>query len=161
MPKTRLPERGILTTRDTIKGSLSRAEPSDFEPPRTSRPDLAEAVNLTYKKRLQRRLRMADLALEKYERKLEQFHKTGNPNHTLTPEEERLFLAHQDSVRKLEATLAQLEHKDKTQETTDLDTALMLYDAGDSFEEVCQQMSYNPNLPKLLREALDERERKK
>jgi hypothetical protein len=157
MPKTQVPNRRVVTAADVAQSGFDNAE--DFEPP-TPRPDTTQIRNLSYKERLERRLRMADLALQMYEVKLEKFAQTKNPNDALSPEEQRLFLAHQDSVRKLEATLAQLERGDKEEEASDLSTALLLYDAGDSFDDVCQQFHFNPNLPKLLREALDERARR-
>jgi hypothetical protein len=130
----------------------------DFAKP-PPRPDTNELRNLSYKERLRRRLKMADMALEKYEVKLEKFHASQNPNDALTSEEERIFLLHQDSVRKLEATLAQLERQSTEEDQTDLDTALALYDTGITIEFVAEQMSYNPGIEKLLREAITARKK--
>lgn len=107
---------------------------------------------LSYKERLQRRLEMADMALLKYEERLE----AGG---YLEPEEERLFLAHQDSIRKLEATLAQLEAKDHSGDTkSDQQLAVDLIDAGWSFDDACRAFQHNPNIRQLVQEILNERE---
>jgi hypothetical protein len=95
---------------------------------------------------------MADMALLKYEERLE----AGG---YLEPEEERLFLAHQDSIRKLEATLAQLEAKDHAGDTkSDQQLAVDLIDAGWNFDDACRAFQHNPNIRQLVQELLNERE---
>jgi hypothetical protein len=107
---------------------------------------------LTYKERLQRRLEMADLALEKYEKRL------CEGKH-LEPEEERLFLAHQDSIRKLEATLMALEQKDLGKEhKTDAEYVVDLVDSGWALEDACRMFKHNTKILAEAEEALRERE---
>jgi hypothetical protein len=147
VPITR-PGRRIITAEDVVKEQVEAFE-TPTTPPQT-KVDVEAVRNLTYSDRLKRRLRMADMALEKYEKKLER-------GLNLEPEEERLFLAHQDSVRKLETTLMQLEHKDERAETkTDLELAVDLYMTGWSYQDIIRLFKHNQELPKQLEKAIEE-----
>jgi predicted ribosome quality control (RQC) complex YloA/Tae2 family protein len=132
------------------KEPLPTIQKSDFEAPATVVPE--RTIKLTYKERLERRLRMADMALDKYERRLE----SGRTEDELTLEEERLFLAHVDSVRKLETTLASLEAKDNAvEEKSNLDLALDMIERGMALADVLRVFGNNPILTSELQEALD------
>lgn len=147
-----IPGRRVVVASQILKDTTDAIEAEDLERPEpATRPSVGERRRLTYKERLERRLEMADLALEKYEKKFsEGVH--------LEPEEERLFLAHQDSIRKLETTLFQLEAKDSGGDNkTEVELALDLMDAGWTFDDACRAFQHNPQLPSKLREALDER----
>jgi len=148
-----VPGRRVVVAEQILKDTAAAVAAKDFDRPEpATRPSVGERRRLSYKERLERRLEMADMALEKYEVRL------GNGEH-LEPEEERLFLAHQDSIRKLESTLFQLEAKDKGGDNkTEVELALDLIDAGWTFDDACRAFQHNPNIATKLREALDERE---
>lgn len=147
-----VPGRRVVVASEILKDTVKAVSKPDFDKPEpATRPAVGERRRLSYKERLERRLEMADMALEKYERRL------ADGDH-LEPEEERLFLAHQDSIRKLESTLFQLEAKDKGGENkTDVELALDLIDAGWTFEDACRAFQHNPTLSAKLQEVLDER----
>jgi len=152
MPRT-VPGRRVVVAEQILKDTVETVNAEDFDRPEpATRPSVGERRRLSYKERLERRLEMADMALEKYEDRL-------SKGEHLEPEEERLFLAHQDSIRKLESTLFQLEAKDKGGDNkTEVELALDLIDAGWTFDDAVRAFQHNPKLPSKLREALDERE---
>lgn len=104
--------------------------PEDYKPP-------TEIEQLT------RQLYLASLALNKYQEKLED-------GEALTPEEERLFLAHQDSVRKLETTLSALRAKRDMKKKTDPELALEMVRAGVSKEQVLSMYPGNNHVRKAV-----------
>lgn len=144
--------RRVVVAEECMRDQLDRLEDQKKEAENAKtrvRPNLRK---LTYKERLERRLEMADMALIKYEEKLE----AGD---WLEPEEERLFISHQDSIRKLEATLAALEAKDKGDENKpDAMYCLDLIDAGWTLEDAAKLYKHNPNILDEIEEALRERE---
>lgn len=152
MAKT-VPGRRVVVAADILKDTVDSIEAKDLvKPEPLNRPAVGERRRLTYRERLERRLEMADMALEKYE------HCLSEGKH-LEPEEERLFLAHQDSIRKLESTLFQLESKDNRGDSKDdVTLALDLIDAGWKFDDACRAFQHNPSLASKLQEALDERQ---
>ena len=150
MAKT-VPGRRIVVASEILEETTKAIDAADCVPEKAT--TIRKGVRrLSYKERLQRRLEMADMALLKYEERLE----SGG---YLEPEEERLFLAHQDSIRKLESTLAQLEAKDHSGDTkSDQQLAVDLIDAGWAFDDACRAFQHNPNIRILVKELLDERE---
>lgn len=78
---------------------------------------------LTEVAQLERQVYLANLALNKYETRLEE-------GDELTPEEERVFLSHQDSLRKLEVTLSALRAKADPSKKTDEGLAIAMLEAG-------------------------------
>ena len=79
--------------------------------------------------RIDRQLHLADLGLNQYQLKLEK-------GLTMEPEEQRLFLAHQDSIRKLEMARAALVAKSDLSKKTDLEIAKSMLDKGMDREHV-------------------------
>jgi hypothetical protein len=69
-----------------------------------NKPKTAQGKPLSELARIERQLYLADLGLNYYQDKLER-------GISLDPEEQRLFLAHQDSMRKLEMSRAALTAK--------------------------------------------------
>ena len=148
MAKT-VPGRRVVVASEILAETTETINAADCKPETRV---VKSTRKLSYKERLQRRLEMADMALLKYEERLE----AGG---YLEPEEERLFLAHQDSIRKLEATLAQLEAKDHSGDTkSDQQLAVDLIDAGWAFDDACRAFQHNPNIRQLVQEILNERE---
>jgi len=94
---------------------------------------------------LERQLYLANLALDKYEQRLEH-------GVELTPEEERLFLAHQDSLRKLETTLAALKAKADLSKKSDVDLAREMLAAGMEKEQVLALYENNESVRDALRD---------
>ena len=157
MARTR-PERRIVTAAETIQDQIDAFEtpehPEDFAPPPTA-PEGDKKLN--YRARLLRRLRMADMALLKYEVKLERFSQTRFPGDALSPEEERLFIAHQEHVRKLEATLAALDHKAPQEEDkTDVEMSVDLFNLGWSLPDILKLFPHNKTLETELSLALEQ-----
>ena len=147
MAKT-VPGRRVVVAETKLNDTVDAIKASDLKVPEKATQRPVNIRKLSYKERLQRRLRMADMALEKYEKRLE-------AEEHLEPEEERLFLAHQDSVRKLEATLAQLEHKDTSAaDKTDLELAIEMVEKGMDKSDVLRILK-NPQLVIDLEEALN------
>jgi len=79
--------------------------------------------------RIDRQLHLADLGLNQYQLKLER-------GLTMEPEEQRLFLAHQDSIRKLEMARAALVAKSDLSKKSDLEIAKSMLDKGMEREHV-------------------------
>jgi len=146
-----VPGRRVVVASEILAETTEAINAEDCVPEKAT-PVRKSVRRLSYKERLQRRLEVADLALIKYEERLE----SGG---YLEPKEERLFLAHQDSIRKLEATLAQLEAKDHAGDTkSDQQLAIDLIDAGWTLDDACRAFQHNPNIRQLVQELLDERE---
>jgi len=105
-------------------------------------------LDLTYEQRLERQIELASLALNKYEKKL-------RAGIDMNLDEERSFIQHQDSLRKLETTLQALNAKQHLDDDTDLEVALGMIDNGGTFEQIVAAFAHNPDLPEQLQEALD------
>lgn len=114
-------------------------------------PTPTEKKKLGELERLERQIALSTMALNKYERKLE-----GDME--LTDAEERLFLAHQDSVRKLEVSLSQLKTRSSIQQKSDLDIALEMIDRGMEAEDIMRVFGGNKELASKLREAMADRD---
>lgn len=145
MPITK-PTRRLVTAADVMADAI---EKSDFEKPITPTPTLTKSLGEL--ERVQRQLTLASLALNKYERKLEL-------GQELTYDEERMFLMHQDSIRKLEVALSQLKARNNTQSMTDLDICLDMIDRGMSEDDAIRMFGGNVKLAESLKEALRDRD---
>lgn len=95
---------------------------------------------LTELARIERQLHLADLALNYYQEKLEK-------GISLDPEEQRLFLAHQDSLRKLEMSRAALVAKADHAKKTDIELAMDMKNKGMTREQV---LLFFPHLEEKL-----------
>lgn len=91
---------------------------------------------LSEETQLERQLYLANLALDKYEKMLER-------GDEMEPEQERLFLAHQDSVRKLEATLSAMKARADLSKKTDKQIAIELVESGISYQQVREMYDGN------------------
>jgi hypothetical protein len=116
------------------------AKPEAVTPSRT--------LALSYEKRLERQIEMASLALNKYERKLR-----GGID--LNLDEERMMIAQQDSLRKLETTLQALNAKVTLGDQSDVEVALGMIEHGADFDQACAAFAHNDKLPHELRMALN------
>lgn len=141
MPVTKRTRR-VVRACDVVEDALTKA-------------DLMEEVvtpeatlDLTYEQRLERQIELASLALNKYEKKL-------RANQDLNLDEERAFISHQDSLRKLETTLQALNAKQHLDDDSDLEVALGMLDHGATFEQAVAAFAHNPDLSAELKEALD------
>jgi len=110
---------------ETIEEALDDRKKRRAMPPS----DKPRVKPLTEVAALERSVALADLALNKYEVKLED-------GDELTPEEERVFLAHQESCRKLQTTLAALRAKLDHGKKTDKELAISMLEADISVEQV-------------------------
>jgi hypothetical protein len=93
--------------------------------------------------RIDRQLHLADLALNQYQLTLEK-------GLTLPPEEQRLFLAHQDSIRKLEMARAALVAKADLGRKTDLEIARGMMKRGMDEQHVRMIFSGNQEVQDKL-----------
>jgi hypothetical protein len=109
------------------------------------------AVKPTYKRlstegQLERSIHLTNLALNKYEVKLED-------GDELTGEEERVFMSLLDTIRKTEATLAGIQAKAKTDDMGPVEIALGLVDTGMDIDDVLAMYPNN----KAVGAALEKR----
>lgn len=93
--------------------------------------------------RVEQQLQLAYAALGKYSRRLA----SGDD---LCLEEERMMLAHQDSIRKLETTLAALKSKADLTKKTDVDLAVELVRGGMDREQVMALYEGNREVEEAL-----------
>jgi hypothetical protein len=135
--------RRIVHASEVVEDALTK---EDLVKPETATP--SRVLALTYEQRLERQIELSSLALNKYERKL-------RAGIDLNIDEERLMISQQDSLRKLETTLQALNAKQHLGDETDLDVALRMIEQGADFEQACAAFGHNPELPVVLREALD------
>jgi hypothetical protein len=99
-----------------------------LDPP-PNKPKTAQAKPLSELARIERQLYLADLGLNYFQDKLER-------GISLDPEEQRLFLAHQDSMRKLEMSRAALAAKADLGKQSDIELARGMLDRGMDREHV-------------------------
>jgi len=93
--------------------------------------------------RIDRQLHLADLGLNQYQLKLEK-------GLTMEPEEQRLFLAHQDSIRKLEMARAALVAKSDLSKKSDLEIAKSMLAKGLEREHILTIFSGNTSVEEGL-----------
>ncbi len=142
------PTRRVVPAGQVMEDALAIAK-EDFQKPATATP--VRLQSLGELERVTRQLDLASLALNKYQRKLES-------KQELTYDEERMFLMHQDSIRKLEVSLSQLKSKSDNKKKSDLDISLEMIDRGMDFEDVIRVFGGNKDLIVNLKEALSDRE---
>lgn len=128
------PKRRVLTGNEVIE-ALDRPVSPKAAP--KDRKKLSEFA------RIERQLHLADLALNYYQNKLEK-------GISLDPEEQRLFLAHQDSLRKLEMSRAALEAKADIGKRTDLEIAQGMMAKGLTRDQVLTIFTGNKELEEKL-----------
>jgi hypothetical protein len=141
MPRTVTPRR-IVRASECVEDALTKKDLME----ETITPEAT--LDLTYEQRLERQIELAALALNKYEKKLRR-------GVDLNDTEEKTFIQHQDSLRKLETTLQALNAKQHLSDKTDIEVALDMVRNGGTYEQVCAAFSHNLDLPEELREALD------
>jgi predicted nucleotidyltransferase len=127
-----------------VEDALTKA---DLVKPETPTP--GRVKRLSELQRVERQLTLAQLALNKYERKLEN-------SIDLDCEEERLFLAHQDSIRKLEMSLSALRNKNNPEAKSDLDIAIQMVEKGLDQEDVVRLFGHNDKLKRELEDHFNE-----
>lgn len=93
--------------------------------------------------RIDRQLHLADLALNQYQQSLEK-------GLTMEPEVQRLFLAHQDSIRKLEMARAALVARADLSKKTDLQIAKSMVAKGMDREHVLTMFAGNTEVEEGL-----------
>ena len=142
MPVTK-PTRRVVRACDVVEDALTKADlMKEAVTPEAT-------LSMTYEQRLERQIEMASLALNKYERKL-------RAGIDLNIDEERMMISQQDSLRKLETTLQALNAKQHLGDESDLDVALRMMEHGADFDQTVAAFAHNPDLPKDLKEALDD-----
>lgn len=92
---------------------------------------------------LERSIYLTNLALNKYEVKLED-------GDELTPEEERVFMSLLDTIRKLEATLCAIRSKQKNDDMGPVEIAKGLVDTGMDIDEVIAMYPGNKGVKESL-----------
>jgi len=139
--------RRIVGAADVVKDAIiQRKDLEKPEEPLTKQ--VQDVLQLTYEQRLERQIKMASLALNKYEKKL-------MSGWELNIDEERMMISQQDSLRKLETTLQALNAKKNLGDESDLDLAMGIWQHTQDFEQACAAFAHNPDLPSELREAID------
>jgi hypothetical protein len=117
-------KRRVVPASDTLHEAIEKAKrPVQALSVPSERKQVSELA------RIDRQLHLADLGLNQYQMKLEK-------GLTMEPEEQRLFLAHQDSIRKLEMARAALVAKSDLSKKTDLEIARSMIDKGMEREHV-------------------------
>lgn len=132
-------KRRIVPARDSVVEAIKERKQRMAEPQKAP----TEHKPLTELAQLERQLYLANLALNKYQTKLE-----GGIE--LTPEEERLFLAHQDSIRKLETTLSALRSKKDYAGLSSVKLACEMVASGIPREEVLALYPDNEKVKEAL-----------
>lgn len=140
------PTRRVVHASQVVEDALTK---EDFVNPATATP--VRLKSLGELERVTRQLDLAQLALNKYQGKLER-------GQELTYDEERMFLMHQDSIRKLEISLSQLKSKNDNKKKTDLDISLEMIDRGMDFDDVIRVFGGNKDLIANLKGALSDRD---
>lgn len=92
---------------------------------------------------LERSIYLTNLALNKYEVKLED-------GDELTPEEERVFMSLLDTIRKLEATLSGIRSKEKSDDMGPVEIARGLVDTGMDIDDVIAMYPGNKGVKAAL-----------
>lgn len=113
-----IPKKRVVTASEVIQ----MEQPEDPEKPRVRRP-------ISEKDRIERMIRMTDMALNPFEDRLER-------GISLTAEEHRLMMSHQNSLMKLEMAKAALEAKKQLGTKTNVELAVFLRTKGWSDEEI-------------------------
>jgi hypothetical protein len=110
--------RRIVSATDTLAEAIEMArEPKQALSVPTQRREISELA------RIDRQLHLADLALNSYQETLEK-------GLSMEPEVQRLFLAHQDSIRKLEMARAALVARADLSKKSDLEIARSMVAKG-------------------------------
>lgn len=140
------PTRRVVQPHDFMEDAITAEDLEEKPEPVTK--EVKDVLQLTYEQRLERQIRMASLALNKYEKKL-------MSGWELNIDEERMMISQQDSLRKLETTLQALNAKKNLNDESDVELALAIYQHTQDFEQACAAFAHNPDLPSELREAVD------
>lgn len=122
--------------RDDVAAAIAEKRERLKEPPKKYKP-------LSEQAQLERQLHLANLAMNKYEAKLEK-------GQELELDEERMFLAHQDSIRKLETTLSALRSKADLTKKSDADLAKEMVLSGMDKEQVLALYEGNQSVETAL-----------
>ena len=126
--------RRVVAATDTLAEAIQKAkEPVQSLTVPTKRREVSELA------RIDRQLHLADLALNQYQKDLEK-------GLTLEPEVQRLFLAHQDSIRKLEMARAALMARADLSKKSDLQIAQAMLARGMDKEAVKTMFSANQDV---------------
>ena len=99
---------------------------------------------MTSEAQLERNIYLTNLALNKYQVKLED-------GEELVPEEERVFMSLLDTVRKQEATLSAIQSKKKQDDLSPTEIALELLETGMDEEEVLNLYADNKKVIDAIR----------
>jgi len=160
MPKTVPGRRIVVAAHDMIDPERKRLAEDQRLPVPVTADDMAkpetplpgDLVELTYEQRLQRQIKMLNLAMGKHERVLS---KGGE----ISDDAEKRLMSLVDASRKLELALAQIRAKsDGDGGKSDLEIALFLLDKGLAIETVKANFAHNPGLADELEEALSDRQ---
>jgi uncharacterized protein YjiS (DUF1127 family) len=130
--------RRVVAATDTLAEAIERAKEPVLS--RTLPEKRREVSELA---RIDRQLHLADLALNQYQDQLER-------GLTMEPEVQRLFLAHQDSIRKLEMARAALVAKADLTKKTDLEIAKSMVAKGMDRESVLALFTGNGDVQEGL-----------
>ena len=122
--------------RDDVAAAIAEKRERLKQPPKKYK-------SLSEQAQLERQLYLANLAMNKYEAKLED-------GREVEPEEERLFLQHQDSLRKLEMALSALRSKADLTKKSDADLAKEMVLSGMDKEQVMALYEGNDAVERAL-----------
>jgi len=110
--------------------------------------DLADLSDI---EELEWQLRIGKRALAKYRRLMR--------TRDLNLDEERMMLSHQDSIRKLRMSLAQLKAKEDTSKLKEHEVAERLIQGGMSPEDVAALYPQNPEVDRVVRKYQKKRQK--
>lgn len=135
-PKRRVVEGAATSVQKAIDARRARLQ---------APPEVKQAHKpMTSEAQLERGIYLTNLALNKYQVKLED-------GEEMTPEEERVFMSLLDTVRKQEATLSAIRSKKKQEDMTPTEIALELLETGMDMDEVLNLYSDNKKVQDAIR----------
>jgi len=128
-----IPKKRVVNASEVIQ----MEQPEEQDKPRVRRP-------VSEKDRIERMIRMTDMAMNPFEDRLER-------GVSLTAEEHRLLMSHQNSLMKLEMAKAALEAKAKLGTKTNVELAMTLRAKGWSDDEILAMFSHSREVTEALK----------